>query len=272
MQNVIDRLRRWNHARIAKRRARAAQDIKVPHLLGVLGIMKNESMNILEWIEHYRSQGCAQIYLIDNDSTDDTVSKIDHHIRDGLVRLIELPERHKQVQHYWTAFDHFDVRAHCQWLIIADIDEFWFCKDGECLSDAIKGYQSFNVVYVNWSIFGSNDFVEHPKSLRKYLTKRAPALADNRFTKFVFRTDALERTSDIGVHKIKGCCSATTISDNQKFQLNHYVTQSLEYFTNVKMTRGDAAKDLNDGVRTLEYFENYNRSCVVEDTLLADRL
>lgn len=69
----------------------------------VLGIMKNEARNIVEYVSHYRWQGAEKIYLIDNGSTDETLELIKPFLEDGTVELVQLHQRWKQAQHYWTA-------------------------------------------------------------------------------------------------------------------------------------------------------------------------
>lgn len=246
--------------------------INNPHRLGILGIMKNESMNIVEWVEHYKNEGVTAIYLIDNGSNDDAINKIQIYIETGLVKLIILQEKHKQREHYWTAINHFKISQECQWLIIADIDEFWFCKNGAKLNEIWIEYDGYDVIYVNWSIFGSNGYEQHPSSLRKYLTKKQPNLASNKLTKWACRTSIIKSIKNIDIHKIRGGCSARTISDNQIFQINHYVTQSKEYFAKVKMMRGDVIKALNDDVRDWAYFDKYDAPCTETDEVLSSRI
>jgi hypothetical protein len=272
MKNLFKSIRHWNNQRVNARRDKTKLVLNHDHRLGILGIMKNESMNILEWIEHYKNEGVTAIYLIDNGSTDDTILKLHNHIASGLVKLIELPEKHKQKQHYWTAIDHFKITEACQWLIVADIDEFWFCKDGTQLNDIWPQYHGYDVVYVNWSIFGSNGHDQHPSSLRKSLTKKQAHLASNMFTKWACRTSAIQSIDNIDIHKIIGACSSRTIADNQAFQINHYVTQSREYFAKVKMTRGDVIKALNDDVRDWAYFDRYDSPCTEIDEVLSKRI
>ena len=86
--------------------------------------MKNEARNIVEYVSHYRWQGAEKIYLIDNGSTDETLELIKPFLEDGTVGLVQLHQRWKQSQHYWTAIKKFDIRKKSKWLFIADIDEF----------------------------------------------------------------------------------------------------------------------------------------------------
>jgi len=57
---------------------------------------------------------------------------------------------------------------------------------------------------------------------------------------------------------------------NDKIRLNHYPIQSLDFFTKVKMTRGDATSTVVDNIRDMNYFNNYNDNMTYKDTDLAD--
>jgi hypothetical protein len=60
------------------------------------------------------------------------------------------------------------------------------------------------------------------------------------------------------------------VFDNDAFRLNHYVLQSLEHFTSVKMTRGDVSSPDLDSARDLAYFRNVDDQSNVIDRTLAD--
>lgn len=260
---IISDIRVWNRARLQARRAR------VP-ALGVLAIMKNESMNLDEWIEHYLWMGATTIYLIDNGSTDDTVAKARAWEKTGRVKLVEYPARHQQRQHYWRAFKQFRIARTCQWLLIADLDEFWFCPAGDRLVDALIDFYNYDVIYSNWVMFGSGGLIDHPKSLRESLTLRRAGVDCHGHTKYICRTRVLKRQSALHIHKVFGADSSRTVSDTTRFQLNHYQTQSLEYFQSVKMTRGAADHAESDTLRDMAYFYSQNEGCDQTDRQLAD--
>lgn len=260
---IISDIRVWNRARLQARRAR------VP-ALGVLAIMKNESMNLDEWIEHYLWMGATTIYLIDNGSTDDTVAKARAWEKTGRVKLVEYPARHRQRQHYWRAFKQFRIAGTCRWLLIADLDEFWFCPAGDRLVDALSEFYNYDVIYSNWVMFGSGGLIDHPKSLREGLTLRRAGVAGHDQTKYICRTRVLTRQSTLDIHRVSGADSSRTISDTRRFQLNHYPIQSLEFFRAVKMTRGAADNAQSDTVRDMAYFHRYDEGCDEPDRQLAD--
>jgi len=60
----------------------------------------------------------------------------------------------------------------------------------------------------------------------------------------------------------------TETIDNKKIRLNHYLIQSLEYYTKVKMTRGDVYVSQNEKIRDLKYFEHYQNISVIKDDTL----
>ncbi len=260
------------YAAASFRKRRIKKQASKKYKFAVLAIMKNEAMNIDEWLSHYISQGADQIYLIDNGSTDETLEKVKKWTAKGKVDIIVLNERGKQKKHYWTAFNRFKIRQNCEWLLIADLDEFLFSKDGVILSDALGDYRDYDVIYVNWSIFGSSGFKQHPDSLRLNLCLRQPELGPHSCRKWIARTSALEIKEQLKIHHISGVCSSRTISENARFQMNHYVTQSMEFFAKVKMARGDVFSPQNDAVRDMAYFHRYDDPCTVEDRQLADML
>ena len=55
---------------------------------------------------------------------------------------------------------------------------------------------------------------------------------------------------------------------SDKIRLNHYRIQSYEYYTKVKMTRGDADLEIHDTMRDLKYFEHYTNISTIKDDLL----
>lgn len=269
-KKTYQNLKRWNRSRKIRNRLATQRKFAQRYKLGVIAIMKNEAMNLEEWIQHYLWQGIEQIYLIDNGSTDNSLELAQPWIDQGVVKLISLPERWKQKEHYRTAFNHFHIAEECQWLMVADLDEFWFCKkEGLNIRWALDYYDEFDVVYTNWTMFGSGGYKTHPSSLRTELVLRQEELGSHFATKWICQTKTLLDLKDLGVHKIKGACSSRTISENSIFQINHYTIQSLEYFTKIKMARGDAGNHAEDETRNLDYFNSLDEPCTLKETLLA---
>ncbi|MDO8985337.1 glycosyltransferase family 2 protein [Cypionkella sp.] len=264
------KIQTWNRKRrvqrFEKREAYTGHDCR----LGVLGIMKNEAMNIDEWVQHYLSMGAGKIFLIDNGSSDETVGKAKLWVAKGVVELVEYAGQQMQRQHYWSAFKELKIAKKCQWLIVADLDEFWFCPSGETIAAQLSDFTFLDLIYANWRMFGSNGLDKHPASVRQSFTMRAPELHRHKERKYMCRTSVIKSKRTLGIHTINGARSNRTVSDNERFHLNHYGIQSIEYFQKVKMTRGDAASIQYAPVRDLTYFQERDAPCTMSDHLLAD--
>lgn len=265
-----DMISQWNKKRLVKRRA--ANQQSYPMKLGVLGIMKNESLNVEEWIQHYVSMGAGKIYLIDNGSTDDTVEKVQKWVATGHVELILRPTPYRQHQHYWDAIKTLKIKNTCEWLIIADLDEFWFCPDGQPIATKLldEHFSFVKLIYANWRQFGSSGLSEHPKSIRAALIKVAPDLGTHTLRKYMVRTKQLRFGFSFDMHHVSGVPSRAVVSDNHNFHLNHYQIQSRHYFETSKMQRGDVLHISRDSLRDWRYFDLMDQTCTVEDRILSD--
>jgi hypothetical protein len=239
--------------------------------LGVLAIMKNEALNLREWIAHYLWQGVDRIFLIDNGSTDGGPDSLRADLSQGRLELFSRPEPHRQCAHYHSVFVEARIWEKVEWLIMADLDEFWY-SPGSNLANTLSDVRDLDLVYANWRIFGSSGHQNHPPSVRRNFIHRHPQLGGHVNTKWICRTDAITDTRQLDIHKVRGIDSSRVVSDNERFHLNHYPIQSLEYFTKVKMPRGDASSPQYDNVRTSEYFRSYDEPATQVDRTLADML
>lgn len=265
----IKKLRSWNRNRLAQKRSIESQAVEEPDTLCVLCILKNEELAVEEWVRHYLWQGADKIILIDNGSTDSSPEQIKSLAKDKRISYICLERPYRQREHYWSAIKRFGIRDKWKWLLIADLDEFWFSKDGKPIKEKLADYKDFDVVYCNWSVFGCQDKAKHPKSLRQSLLFRNPILGNNKHKKYLVRAKKILKPCMLHIHYVAGLDSARTISDNTNLQINHYVTQSYQFWTKIKMTRGDVIDPLADNQRELQMFESVNSTATQKDTLLS---
>ena len=182
--------------------------------LCILSQFKNETMTMKTWLEHYINQGIEQFYLIDNASDDNPLDILQPYIDAGLVKYFYKPEKHAQLKNYKNMIETENLKEKTKWLIICDLDEFYYCPETK-LIDIIDSY-----------------------------------------------------SDDINIHHIDNIENA--IFENDKIRLNHYPLQSLEFYTKVKMTRGDVASQEYENVRDMKYFEEYNKDMIFKDETLAN--
>jgi len=231
--------------------------------LAVLATMKNETLNLDKWLKHYLWQGVTHFYLIDNDSTDNPKSILNDYIDKDIVTYEFLPEKHKQSYHYQLMFDKYNIREKFRWLIICVLDEFYFGVN-QPLYKVLEEYEDYEVIVSNWLMFGHQNIIEHPHDIRTVFTLREPELNVNQ--KVIVDPGKIIDSKNISIHWLNEPHREIVVND--KIHLNHYAIQSYEFFTKVKMQRGDVNTELSDNVRTLEYFDKYNANCTFNDELL----
>ena len=238
------------------------------YYLSILAIMKNEAMNLKIWIDHYIWQGVNHIYIIDNNSDDTSVQIIEDLINNGYpITLYKLFEKHKQVEYYRYVYDKEKLQEKTKWLIVADLDEFFYCNNSK-ISNELKYFEDFDYISSKWRMFGSNNCIKHPKDIRISLTKRVKELNFN--TKYIFQTKNVY-SGALQVHGLKyGYTKKIDLSEI--FRLNHYQIQSRDFFEKVKMTRGDVNLIENENVRDWKYFDKYNENTDYEDNDLKNTI
>ena len=219
--------------------------------LSLLTICKNESMVIDEFIQHYLWQGVDHIYIIDNDSTDNTRELVKKYPQ---VSYYYLPDRNKQVEHYNNIYN--KIKDQTEWLIIADVDEYIYNRSkGSTIKDYLRklDYEKTAAVHINWKMFGSSGFKEQPASIRKSFTSAQSGFHEN--VKAIVNTSL---TKSLIMHTHNYSNDNIVQNPDEDLALNHYAIMSEHYFRTVKMTRGDADGAVNNNIRDMNYFAKYD--------------
>jgi len=240
-------------------------NISNKNTLSLLSIFKNESMNLKLWIEHYISEGVNKFYLIDNGSTDNPLDILNEYIQNGKVNYYYLPEPNKQVEHYRNIIVNENLKENTEWLIICDLDEFYYGYPKK-LVETLNEYKNYDIVYSNWRMFGSDGHKKHPDNIIKSIIWREPDFSETK--KFIFQPSKIDDFNKLTVHYIKE--NDNSILENDKIRLNHYPIQSEEFFITVKMTRGDVAFKEWDTIRDMNYFYKYDKNKTYKDDVLAN--
>lgn len=227
--------------------------------LSVLAIFKNEAMNLDVWMKHYIWMGVEHFYMIDNGSDDNYMEILQKYIDQGIVTLHVRPERYQIMPHTRFVYDAERIWEKSKWLLIVDLDEFWYCHNSTIAAE-LKSLEQYDVIITRWRMFGTSGCVDHPEDIRVSNVHREPVHPTG--TKYLFKTEAV-KSPQIEIHWISD--NNNTYTDVEKFRLNHYSIQSLEYFKRVKMTRGDAENQNNNNVRDMNYFYRYDRAPTILD-------
>lgn len=217
--------------------------------LSVGAIFKNEEHSIKEWIDHYLNHGVEHFYLVNDNSNDNYLEKIQCYLDKNIVTL------------YHASFSNYIGRQKdmynkfvlprikdSKWVLIVDLDEYMWSPVNRDLNVMLDQCSKFGQVQVNHTLFGSNGHITQPDSIVNSFTKRSSSLdtkiPNGNFKYFVNTT--FDFTS-LNVHHATFAIDAYhndmtffIILGPQYFRLNHYCCQSLNFWKEIKCTRGDA--------------------------------
>jgi len=238
--------------------------------IAVAAVFKNESHVLREWITHYLSHGFDHIYLINDGSTDNFFPLIETFIDEGKVTLYNNDLNTKNVGRQISIYQDYltEARKVCKWLAVFDLDEFFIYEKSLNVKDLLQKNEDASQIIVKWKHFGSSGHVYQPRSVVQSFTNRAKM--DNGPTVSYYGMKFIVKTSDLKAFDVHQCNVAGKTITCDDAWINHYAIQSWEYFSNVKMTRGDV-NNWFDHVglkRDLDYFKKYDVN-EVQDTDLS---
>jgi len=244
-------------------------EIQSTDYLSIMAIMKNESMNLKVWIDHYIWQGVDHIYLIDNGSTDNSVDIIKDLQQQGYpISLYIITEKHNQESKYRNIYDLENLPIRTKWLIICDLDEFFYCYNST-IKNELHNYENYSVIYSRWRFFGSENLEKHPEDIRTAIKHRKYEL--DRQGKYIIQPKNI-KSEQLNIHHIERIKREHVIDLSDIFRLNHYNIQSKEFFEKIKLQRGDVNSDYYEKMRNWEYFEKFDKEANFEDNDLRNMI
>ena len=146
------------------------------HYLSVGAIFRNESDSIVEWLKHYLYHGVNHFYLINDDSDDDSIAKIQEFIDKGLVTLYHAKESY-YLGRQRNLYNHFILphvqQKDTQWLLMVDLDEYVWSPLDIRIDRVLHHYCShLGQIQMQQYLFGSSGHVKQPTSIVQHFTKR----------------------------------------------------------------------------------------------------
>lgn len=212
----------------------------------VCGVFKNEGHILHEWIRHYLYHGVDHIFLVNDNSTDNYLKIIEEY-SDRVTLFNNDIETHSVDRQSLINEKYFTpLFPLSKWMAILDLDEFLYSPKDINLCNILNKYESYSQILVEWLMFGSNDNVYQPHSVCEGFRKRAIMSSafinsESHSYKPIFKCSNVQKL-DIHVHKVFGDQIHLTYYENETkpdFFINHYNVQSLNFFTQIKGTRGD---------------------------------
>ncbi|KAJ8598208.1 hypothetical protein CTAYLR_005541 [Chrysophaeum taylorii] len=241
----------------------ACSEAPKKHFLAATLVFKNEADVLGEWLEHYLWQGVTHFYLMDNNSTDDWEAVVAPYA--SYVTSVRNATRHiqKELLTEW-ALPH--LRDEARWVAQVDADEYFYARPGsgfETVADFLRWAEKKDCgthLIEGWRMFGSSGLARQPKSIRATFARSSRSTKPQK--KYIARVSALK---GFEIHKpilLEPPKPITNAAGNATpaIALNHYAIMSRERFVQHKVGRGSATSTNLDHVRTLNYFEAYDKA------------
>lgn len=232
-------------------------------------LFKNESHSIREWVEHYLSRGIDHVYLINDDSTDDSVEKIQDYIDANKITMFH---SNQHPYHLGRQRDLYNIHflplvnnKEMKWLIICDMDEYLWSPKANNLKTLFQSLEHLGQVQFIHTIFGSNGHIEQPESVLRGFTKRSKDNPTTSPGNYKYAINSQYEFNSLNIHHATFVNLEYQNVDTFQiivypyFQLNHYSCQSKKFWEEVKMKRGDAD---SYRVRTIEEFNTFDMNDV----------
>jgi hypothetical protein len=238
--------------------------------LACVAIVKNEQRHIAEWLAYQFAIGFDTVILLDNQSTDATVTCARAFSPTYDVRVLDwnLTTRDYQPRAYEHAVHTFlDEFA---WMAFFDTDEYLVIDPPFDLRAILTLWTDIPAIGIPWAMFGSSGYVTRPEGLliENFLNRSEPAFGPNRHIKSIIRPSRMQRCENAHMFVMDGdyrSLSGLPLSFSQDGlltkqpdyaigKLHHYFTRSRDHWAD-KMRRG-----YHDTTRENSEFEIYDRN------------
>lgn len=270
--------------------------------LAIIGIFKNEESFLPEWLDHYFTRNIDHIYLINDNSSDNSVDIVLSHPNKNNITLCHTDNDDWVYNKYWkqeylyNKYFQYSLQT-TKWLGVFDLDEFVYAPDEINFKNILLSYNDKpqQELIIDWYWFGSNGLEEQPKSIINNFIKRSKNLS-----KTIIQTNNL---SHMGYHP-DWCCKSFAktqyissirhhynkfyyynktdyishgknisfshnLSDSGSMYINHYIGSKNYYFNN-KINRGSCNNNyiITNNKKSLYNFINLNE---IEDIRLKNQ-
>jgi len=244
--------------------------------LSIASIQRNRNPWIVEWLAFHMVVGFNEFHVYCHkcsDGMDDTLRRLGAHypVYAYAIESDDSPQL-AAYQHAWNANG-----ARVDWMAFLDGDEFLFPTAAPDMASALAPYQHLDLSALGayWVCYGSSGHLHEPAGLvmGNYTRHSRPDFVANRHMKSIVRGGA--RMQVVGSHLF--ATEHGTFDEHlrrithpqlqepdrlptwDRFRINHYVTQSHEFFTETKQNMG--AADLGHHlVRPTAWFHEHDRN------------
>lgn len=241
--------------------------------IGITSIQRDRNPYIVEWIAFHLAMGFTDFFIYSHkcsDGMNDTIRKLAEHYSITLNELED--DAPPQLPAYWDAIVHYV--PHVDWMAFIDGDEFLFPTQHDSIVDTLTPFNEHDIsaLGVYWMLYGSSghlvepagliteNFIRHQKDgdrhVKTILRGRNQAQV-HRVAAHVFETD--KGTFDEQMRPIATGWERVHEPSFEHFRINHYVTQSYDFYRHKKRHMGAADVDASKE-RDAAWFKGCDRN------------
>jgi hypothetical protein len=224
--------------------------------VGLVSIQKNRAPWLHEWVAFHHLVGFRNFYVYAHNCTDHSGHVLGQlqQAYDLKALMVNTDENQVQLKVYQHAYEQFGHE--CDWLAFIDGDEFLFPTACTDIRQALAeyDYQRTSAIGAYWACFGSSGHVDEPEGLVVQNYRRRPGLGFeiNKHIKSIVRGRQASRVgpnshmfnTPWGTQDELGRPVTFGLTPHEpsytRFRINHYVTQSFQFFKQFKQASGAA--------------------------------
>lgn len=243
----------------------------------ICSIQRNRGRWLHEWIAFHSLVGFDCFYIYLHKCTDNSYQIVNElsKIYDIKTKIVADNVNKPQLWSYADCFrENFES---FNWVAFLDGDEFLFNRNGQNINEVLAEFTDVetSAVGVYWACYGSSGHVLEPNGflIENYTHRADESFAGNSHIKSIVRSDSPEMfgvlndshyfktrlgTHDTNLKKIlHGDTMRPPVYD--KIVINHYATQSYQFFKDFKQNSGAADASPNQ-VREASWWYEYDRN------------
>ncbi|HEY8036414.1 MAG TPA: integrase arm-type DNA-binding domain-containing protein [Methylobacter sp.] len=247
--------------------------------IGITSFQKNRNPWILEWLAFHMVVGFDSFHIYLHNCTDgmsETLFKLMRHypLYVNTIGNNELPQL-SSYQHSLNCY-----APSVDWMAFIDGDEFLFPTQHQDIADALALYEKSDIsalaVYSRY--YGSSGHLKEPNGLimENYPRHSSKDFAANKHVKSIVRGGLSAASAKVSVTSSLFCTQNGTFDEKHRpifhpamhdlepsydfFRINHYATQSYEYFKSVKEPMKTADATENASKLLIQSFHDYDRN------------
>lgn len=242
--------------------------LKTTSKIAICACIKDEGLDLKEWLDYHISIGVNTFYIYDNGSVDNTKEIISNY---NNINYFYIPEPAIQLKVYY----HCLQIATESWVGFIDADEF-IVPIEKPLPQILKDFDDYAGLAMNWVFYGSSGHKKRPPGNIKdnYLYRSEYSYSNNNHVKCFVKPKRI--IQPITPHSFL-CKENKIVNENfktvdgpfsdfsgNKILINHYYCKSVEDYMR-KIKRGRADCEIN--TRSMEFFKPADLNDVYDDIL-----